>query len=105
MKLHVNGALKDGGRGLTGGQRGRRLSDLLVAAEMALALMVLTGAGLMMRSFRSAPGISERFSARHIIQAIRPEKSIPKTLATPRRRPITATFPSSWKTNGFLSPP
>jgi putative ABC transport system permease protein len=50
-KPGVNSSLKEGGRGLTGGQRGRRLSDLLAAAEMALALMVFTGAGLMIRSF------------------------------------------------------
>ena len=48
--LDVNGALKDGGRGATGA-RGRRLSALLVIAEMALAVVLLTGAGVMIRSF------------------------------------------------------
>jgi putative ABC transport system permease protein len=49
-KLDVNAALKDGGRGATGG-RGRHLSALLVTGEMALAVVLLTGAGVMMRSF------------------------------------------------------
>lgn len=50
-KLDVNSALKDCGRGGTGGRRARRLSSLLVAAEMALAVILLSGAGLMTRSF------------------------------------------------------
>jgi predicted permease len=50
-KLDINIALKDGGRGATDGPRARRLSTLLVATEMALALVLLTGAGIMVRSF------------------------------------------------------
>jgi len=50
-KLDVNGTLKDGGRGATGGGRGRRISGLLVIGEMALALVLLACAGVMVRSF------------------------------------------------------
>jgi putative ABC transport system permease protein len=50
-KLDVNAALKDGGRGAAGGLRGKRLSALLVTGEMALAIVLLAGAGLMLRSF------------------------------------------------------
>ncbi len=50
-KLDVNATLKDGGRGATGGGRGRYLSSLLVAGEMALAIVLLAGAGVMIRSF------------------------------------------------------
>jgi putative ABC transport system permease protein len=50
-KLDVNGTLKDGGRGSTGGARGSRLSTLLVVAEMALAVILLAGAGVMIRSY------------------------------------------------------
>jgi putative ABC transport system permease protein len=50
-KLDVNATLKDGGRGASGGGRGKRLSGLLVVAEMALAVVLLAGAGLMVRSF------------------------------------------------------
>ena len=51
-KLDVNAMLKDGGRGSTSsGGRGKQLSSLLVLAEMALALMLLAGAGVMIRSF------------------------------------------------------
>jgi predicted permease len=51
-KLDVNATLKDGGRGATGGGgRGKHLSSLLVAGEMALAIVLLAGAGVMIRSF------------------------------------------------------
>jgi predicted permease len=50
-KLDVNAALKDGGRGASGNVRGRHLSGLLVIGEMALAVLLLTGAGVMVRSF------------------------------------------------------
>jgi len=50
-KLDVNSALKDGGRGSTGGGRGKHLSALLVTGEMALAVVLLAGAGVMIRSF------------------------------------------------------
>ncbi len=50
-KLDANAALKDGGRGATGGSRARRLSAVLVIAEMALAVVLLAGAGVMIRSF------------------------------------------------------
>ena len=50
-KLDVNAALKAGGRGATGGGSGKRLSALLVTAEMALAVVLLAGAGVMIRSF------------------------------------------------------
>ena len=50
-RLDINSALKDGGRGATGGGRSRRLSSILVSAEMALAVVLLAGAGVMIRSF------------------------------------------------------
>ncbi len=50
-KLDVNGTLKDGARGATGGGRGKHLSSLLVTGEMALAIVLLAGAGMTIRSF------------------------------------------------------
>lgn len=44
-------ALKEGGRTGAGGTRGQRMRNSLVVAEVALALVLLIGAGLMMRSF------------------------------------------------------
>ena len=50
-KLDVNSGLKDGGRGAGAGLRGRSLAGALVVTEMALAVILLSGAGLMVRSF------------------------------------------------------
>ena len=50
-KFDVNTSLKDGGRGATSGGRGKHLSSLLVIGEMALAVVLLAGAGVMVRSF------------------------------------------------------
>src|SRR5665213_1519144 len=50
-KLDVNASLKDGGRGATGGGHGKHLSALLVTGEMALAVVLLAGAGVMIRSY------------------------------------------------------
>jgi predicted permease len=49
-KVDINGSLKDGGYGTLGGRRSLRLSGALVAFEMALCVMLLAGAGLMIRS-------------------------------------------------------
>jgi len=50
-KVDINATLKDGGHGATGGARGTRVSALLVIAEVALAVVLLVGAGVMTRSF------------------------------------------------------
>ena len=61
VKADVRAALGEGGRG---GSRQGRLRSLLVVAEVALALVLLVGAGLMARSFvklRQSPvGFTER---------------------------------------------
>ncbi len=47
----LNTALTEGGRGGTAGRSGRLVRNALVVAEVALAVVVLIGAGLLMRSF------------------------------------------------------
>ena len=48
---HLVDTLKEGGRTGGGGAKGQRVRNSLVIAEVALALVLLIGAGLMMRSF------------------------------------------------------
>ena len=48
---HLVDTLKEGGRTGAGGMKGQRVRNSLVIAEVALALVLLIGAGLMMRSF------------------------------------------------------
>ncbi len=45
------GSLKDGGRGAAQGARAKRWGELLVVGEVAFALLMTVGAGLLVRSF------------------------------------------------------
>ena len=50
LKLDMNGTLKGDARGATQGRRGKYLSAALVAGQMALAIVLLAGAGVLVRS-------------------------------------------------------
>jgi predicted permease len=50
-RTDVRGALQDGARGSTGGASRGRARSLLVVAQVAVAVMLVVGAGLMSRSF------------------------------------------------------
>lgn len=50
-KTNVNEILKEGGRGNAGSRRTGWLSSTMVVVELALTLVLLVGAGLMVRSF------------------------------------------------------
>src|SRR5215510_11164388 len=60
--LDLNGTLKEGGKEAISSARGARLRSIFIVAEMALALALLVGAGLMIRSFlrlqTTAPGFN-----------------------------------------------
>ena len=61
-RTYVSEGMNEAGRGNTGGLRARRWAHALIAAELALTLVVLAGAGFMVQSFlatveRSDPGV------------------------------------------------
>lgn len=50
-KTNINDVLKEGGRSSTGSVRARRWASVLLTAEVAFTVILLTGAGLMVSSF------------------------------------------------------
>jgi putative ABC transport system permease protein len=58
-------SFKEGGRSLTHGLRTRRLRGVLVCTEFALALILLTGAGLLIRSFAALSRVELGFDPHH----------------------------------------
>jgi len=54
-------SLKEESRGGTGGTRSRRARNVLVAAQVALALVLMIGSGLMVRSFLVLRGVDPGF--------------------------------------------
>ena len=68
-------ALKEGGRSSTQGTGRNRLRSGLVIAEVALALVLLSGAGLLMKSFARLQNVNPGFNPRN---ALTFEVSLPK---------------------------
>jgi len=65
--LNLNQALTESGRGNTMSRAGRWLRSGLVAVEIALALVVLIGAGLLTRSFIRLLATNPGFQAAHLL--------------------------------------
>ncbi|HVF90769.1 MAG TPA: ABC transporter permease [Blastocatellia bacterium] len=63
----MNESLKEGGKGSSKGAHGRRVRNLLVVSEVALALVLLTGAGLMIRSFLRLQKVDPGFKPEGVI--------------------------------------
>jgi putative ABC transport system permease protein len=62
LRTNLVGALKEGGRGFSGGRARVRARNLLVVSQVALALVLLVGSGLMIRSFLSLSRVNPGFS-------------------------------------------
>ncbi len=65
--IDLQDALRDGARGQSGGAARMRGRSLLVAAEMALAVLLVIGAGLTIRSFANLRRIDPGFGARNAL--------------------------------------
>ena len=68
--VHVNDTLKEGTRGNSEGIGRNRLRNLLVISEFALALMLLVGAGLMIRTFAALQAVDAGFNPHNVISMI-----------------------------------
>ncbi len=69
MRPRLNDVFQDSGRGASASRSARRLSDAMVTAEVALALMLLVGAGLLVRSFVQLSSIDPGYRTSDIVAA------------------------------------
>ncbi len=66
-RTDLNVSLKEGGRG--GGLRGRGLRNALMVSEVALAIVLLIGAGLLIRSFAKLLDVDPGYRAENLLTA------------------------------------
>jgi putative ABC transport system permease protein len=87
LKVDLNDSLKDGGQGGSGGVGRQRFRNALVVVQMALAVLLLVGAGLMLRSLWSLQRIPIGFD--------------PANVLTMRVSLPTTSYPSPEQVAGF----
>jgi predicted permease len=66
-RASLSNSLKEGGRGSTAGLSSGRIRSVLVMAELALALVLLAGGGLLMRTFVNLERVSPGFDPHNVI--------------------------------------
>lgn len=81
FKGHLNESLKTGGRGWSAGLSGRRVRHVLVVCEMALALVLLAGAGLLLNSFERLRAIDPGFNPGKVLTC---QVSLPPSYKDPQ---------------------
>jgi len=66
-RSHLSGNLREGGRGSTVGRLRGRLRSALVVAEIALALVLLVGAGLLVKNFQGLLDVNESYTPQTLL--------------------------------------
>jgi putative ABC transport system permease protein len=79
----LQSTLKESGRGATSGRGQRRLRSALVVAEVALAVVLTLGAGLLLRSFVSVLAIDPGFQPDRLLTL---QIALPNNYQTPDQR-------------------
>jgi putative ABC transport system permease protein len=77
--FNLNETLKEGGRDSSAGSRGNRIRGLLVITEVALALILLIGAGLLINSFLRLRSVDPGFNSDKLLtmRVVLPEMKYP----------------------------
>jgi putative ABC transport system permease protein len=83
-RVDVSAAINEGGRGAAAGAGHHRLRALLVVAEMALATMLLVGAGLLTRSLMRLQDVSPGFNPAGVLVADAPLSPVKYATAAQR---------------------
>jgi predicted permease len=83
MRGNMHETLKEGGRGSSGARH--RTQSVFVAVEMAMAVVLLIGAGLMIRSLAALWGINPGFDPRNVLTFNISSTSDPNTTANQLR--------------------
>lgn len=67
IRFELAPSLKEGGRGASGGSARKRLRSALVVSEMAIAFILLSGAGLLIRSFLALQDVNPGFESTNVV--------------------------------------
>lgn len=65
-RVPLSAALREGGRGGTSGRAQQRLRGAMVSVQIALALVVLAGSGLLVRTFQQLTAVRPGFNATNV---------------------------------------
>jgi putative ABC transport system permease protein len=114
-KLDLDRSLRDKGRGASAGPARAKMKSLLVVAQVALSLVLLIGAGLLLRSFARLLGVDPGFDAHNVltmnvslptVKYAKPAQQLAffdemlrrvSVLPGVRSAAISAALPMSWK--------
>ena len=66
-RFDLNEPLKESGKGVIGGTRAQRVRSLFVVAQVALALVLLIGAGLLMKSLNRLQSVEPGFDPNNLL--------------------------------------
>jgi predicted permease len=69
LRTNVNASMKEGGRSGSAGGSHARLRSTLVVVEIAVALILLTASGLLLRSFKNMSAVDLGFHPGHVTTA------------------------------------
>jgi putative ABC transport system permease protein len=72
VRVNASDSLKEGSRSSTVSAAGKRLRGALIVSEVALAFILLAGAGLLMRSFYQLEGVDTGFDSTNVITTYLP---------------------------------
>jgi putative ABC transport system permease protein len=82
-RLELTSTLKEGGKGASGGAQTHRTLNLLVVCEVSLAVVLMTGAGLLVNSFLRLQQVRLGFDEKNLLTA---RLELPNPYAQPAKK-------------------